>query len=213
MRNLIMATAIAAALVLAAFAARAATDQPAAPGSPAAPVSPAAQKAPADQSDILYQCPMHPEVISTKPGKCPKCGMDLVPRTREQIMQAAHQAAGLPMPAGQAAGAPASRADMQALMLRERIMLTVRVDNADPAALLAMAEPLKLTKEQTAKLEAIGADARKKALAVLTKEQKATLDTIPAKPASLMELHDAAMRQQQGAQQLPAGHPAIPAAK
>lgn len=24
-----------------------------------------------------YQCPMHPEVISDKPGKCPKCGMDL----------------------------------------------------------------------------------------------------------------------------------------
>jgi predicted RNA-binding Zn-ribbon protein involved in translation (DUF1610 family) len=24
-----------------------------------------------------YQCPMHPDVISDKPGKCPKCGMDL----------------------------------------------------------------------------------------------------------------------------------------
>lgn len=24
-----------------------------------------------------YTCPMHPEVISDKPGKCPKCGMDL----------------------------------------------------------------------------------------------------------------------------------------
>jgi len=31
--------------------------------------SPAAQK---------YTCPMHPEVISDKPGKCPKCGMNLV---------------------------------------------------------------------------------------------------------------------------------------
>jgi multidrug efflux pump subunit AcrA (membrane-fusion protein) len=27
----------------------------------------------------LYTCPMHPEVISDEPGKCPKCGMDLVP--------------------------------------------------------------------------------------------------------------------------------------
>jgi len=27
----------------------------------------------------VYTCPMHPEVISDKPGKCPKCGMDLVP--------------------------------------------------------------------------------------------------------------------------------------
>ena len=27
----------------------------------------------------LYTCPMHPEVISDEPGKCPKCGMNLVP--------------------------------------------------------------------------------------------------------------------------------------
>jgi hypothetical protein len=26
----------------------------------------------------LYVCPMHPEETSDKPGKCPKCGMDLV---------------------------------------------------------------------------------------------------------------------------------------
>ena len=26
----------------------------------------------------IYYCPMHPEVISAEPGKCPKCGMDLV---------------------------------------------------------------------------------------------------------------------------------------
>ncbi|MCY7409377.1 MAG: hypothetical protein LH473_03830 [Chitinophagales bacterium] len=25
-----------------------------------------------------YTCPMHPEVNSDKPGKCPKCGMELV---------------------------------------------------------------------------------------------------------------------------------------
>jgi len=25
-----------------------------------------------------YTCPMHPDVNSDKPGKCPKCGMDLI---------------------------------------------------------------------------------------------------------------------------------------
>jgi len=25
-----------------------------------------------------YTCAMHPEVVQDKPGKCPKCGMDLV---------------------------------------------------------------------------------------------------------------------------------------
>lgn len=29
-----------------------------------------------------YTCTMHPEVISDKPGKCPKCGMELVPKVR-----------------------------------------------------------------------------------------------------------------------------------
>jgi len=25
-----------------------------------------------------YTCSMHPDVVSSTPGKCPKCGMDLV---------------------------------------------------------------------------------------------------------------------------------------
>ena len=29
-------------------------------------------------SSVKYTCKMHPEVISDKPGKCPKCGMELV---------------------------------------------------------------------------------------------------------------------------------------
>lgn len=32
---------------------------------------------------VVYTCPMHPDVISDKPGKCPKpgCGMTLVKKT------------------------------------------------------------------------------------------------------------------------------------
>jgi hypothetical protein len=30
------------------------------------------------QTATLYTCTMHPEVVSDKPGKCPKCGMKLV---------------------------------------------------------------------------------------------------------------------------------------
>ena len=29
------------------------------------------------EAGTVYTCPMHPEVLSDKPGKCPKCGMSL----------------------------------------------------------------------------------------------------------------------------------------
>ena len=40
---------------------------------------PSAEK-PGKAAGFLYTCPMHPEVISDKPGRCPKCGMKLVPK-------------------------------------------------------------------------------------------------------------------------------------
>lgn len=30
------------------------------------------------QQTVKYTCPMHPEVVKDKPGKCPKCEMTLV---------------------------------------------------------------------------------------------------------------------------------------
>ncbi len=32
-----------------------------------------------DGSDTLWTCSMHPQIRATKPGKCPICGMDLIP--------------------------------------------------------------------------------------------------------------------------------------
>ena len=57
--------------------------------------APAAKQAGKTQ---YWHCPMHPEIIETHPGKCPKCGMDLVPFTPPEA----------PAPAAPAPGAPAT---------------------------------------------------------------------------------------------------------
>ena len=33
-----------------------------------------------EANEVVYTCPMHPEVQQPKPGKCPKCGMNLEPK-------------------------------------------------------------------------------------------------------------------------------------
>src|SRR3989344_651727 len=33
--------------------------------------------------EVIYTCPMHPEVRETRPGKCPGCGMDLIPEKKK----------------------------------------------------------------------------------------------------------------------------------
>lgn len=37
---------------------------------------------PAPQTETLYVCPMHPDVTSAAPGRCPKCGMALVKKEK-----------------------------------------------------------------------------------------------------------------------------------
>ena len=39
---------------------------------------------------IIYTCPMHPEVRKTEPGKCPGCGMDLIPEKKSISEHADH---------------------------------------------------------------------------------------------------------------------------
>lgn len=38
----------------------------------------AARASDASHSGVRYTCPMHPEVVSDTPGRCPHCGMKLV---------------------------------------------------------------------------------------------------------------------------------------
>jgi len=64
--------------------------KPAAPPVPAkrptSRTTPAGERAPirvpADAPAPIYSCPMHPEVTSDTPGRCPKCGMNLEPTPR-----------------------------------------------------------------------------------------------------------------------------------
>ncbi len=64
-------------------------------------------------AETWFTCPMHPEVREHQPGRCPKCGMDLVPE--------------VPAATGPAAGAPAEepRSDLT-LDLRRRQLVGVR---------------------------------------------------------------------------------------
>ena len=46
-----------------------------------------------DSTKIIFTCSMHPEIISDKPGACPKCGMELVMQEegKDQSKQMQHQ--------------------------------------------------------------------------------------------------------------------------
>jgi hypothetical protein len=58
--------------------------------------------------DVLYTCPMHPEIVQQGPGKCPKCGMALV-RQQEERVNADAPAAPAEDTSGAQATAPAEQ--------------------------------------------------------------------------------------------------------
>ena len=41
-------------------------------------------------TDTMYTCPMHPDVISSQPGRCPKCNMNLEPIFNDTLRQISH---------------------------------------------------------------------------------------------------------------------------
>ena len=50
---------------------------------------------PADAGPVTYVCPMHPEVTSQEPGRCPKCGMKLLAATGATMAEGGHASAAM----------------------------------------------------------------------------------------------------------------------
>jgi len=75
------------------------------------------------------------------------------------------------------------------MKMRCGMMMNMEVTSHDPAALLALKDQLKLTEEQTKRLEAIVAQARQQAEQVLTDEQKTQVQPLEKLPTTMMEMH------------------------
>ncbi len=80
-----------------------------------------------------YVCPMHPQIVTTHPGECPICGMDLVPAGAARIAVGAAPAAapsGPPVPGLAAVDLSDDRVQLSgmrtAVAAREKLASTVR---------------------------------------------------------------------------------------
>ena len=81
------------------------------------------------------------------------------------------------------------------MMARMQLLMRTGVFVDSPAALQVQKDKLQLSPEQTGKLSEIEKEARQKALALLTPEQRTQLGDIPDKPLVMMEMCQQMMAQ------------------
>jgi hypothetical protein len=81
-----------------------------------------AQAAPADPTVIYYYCPMHTFEHSDKPGKCPICGMDLIPKKKPAAGASSAVTAPSEIPDSLKGLAPIDISDFQAKMIDVKLM-------------------------------------------------------------------------------------------
>jgi len=130
---------------------------------------------------VWFTCPMHSDVRMTAAGKCPKCGMTLV-------KVSAAPAAGPKGMMARRMGMMSKAGMTPEAMKRMRVMMRTPISMDGPAAIYSQAADLGLSGEQKAKLLGIENEARTKALAVLTPEQRKKLGKIPDKPMAMMQM-------------------------
>lgn len=87
------------------------------------------------QTKIDYTCPMHPEVRAEAPGRCPKCGMNLVRAEGTKQKAKASTGTGGGSPQAMIAGAAALLDSAKGLLAREGNYSCCTVEPCDECAL------------------------------------------------------------------------------
>lgn len=117
--------------------------------------------------------------------KCPWCTMAQAPKSGDAQPSTKKKSARCPM---------MQKMDMpQCMKMRCQMMMTTQIQPDDPAALLAIKDELQLSAEQSAKIEAIVAKARKEAQAVLTDQQKQKVQSLAGEPGTMMQMRQKMM--------------------
>ena len=128
-----------------------------------------------------FTCSMHPEVRKAVAGTCPKCGMKLIEDRPRPVTRAQGMMTGC-MTMMQETGMD------PAMMKRMQVMVQTPIFMDSPCAIYGQAAALELSDEQKARLLEIENEARKKALAVLTPEQRKKMGDLPDKPMAMKQM-------------------------